>query len=111
MLILVLGLIYVAAEGVDAPRPHAKELDEAPSDESCHHSSSGLDDPASAAPFNVAAQTDVAPLKLSSDERGESDRASSAAATPQTAAFPDRTCWIGWYPLEHFCFVLTEERR
>ena len=31
-------------------------------------------------------------------------------AAPQTAAFPDRTCWIGWYPTEYFCFVLTLER-
>ena len=32
-------------------------------------------------------------------------------AEPQTAAFPDRTCFYGRYPLESFCFVLTEERR
>ena len=34
-----------------------------------------------------------------------------AFATPQTAAFPDRVCWIDHYPLESFCWTLTQERR
>ena len=61
-----------------------------------------------AAPFNVAAQTSpsVAP---SGSEFGSTDGPASAA--PQTAAFPDRTCWVDSYPLESFCFVLTEERK
>ena len=31
-------------------------------------------------------------------------------AEGQTAAFPDRTCFYGRYPIESFCFVLTTER-
>ena len=49
--------------------------------------------------------------------RGMSDPSNVAtgAAHPnnaeaQTAAFPDRVCWVDSYPLEYFCFVLTAER-
>ena len=38
------------------------------------------------------------------------DETPVVAVTPQTAAFPDRTCFYGRYPLESFCFVLTQER-
>mgnify|MGYP001615746510 CR=1 FL=1 len=37
--------------------------------------------------------------------------AKPASVTPQTPAFPDRTCFYGRYPLESFCFVLTQDRR
>ena len=81
-----------------------------------------------AAPFNVAAGqererrmgVEANPQGLSANDRtrwgnnASSDtvelRTHAPAVTPQTAAFPDRTCWIDRYPLESFCFVLTAER-
>ena len=61
-----------------------------------------------AAPFNVAAQTRESPYSVTQVETPSVSR--PASATPQTAAFPDRTCWIDLDGLEYFCFVLTSER-
>ena len=60
-----------------------------------------------AAPFNVTAQPPV----VTAERHGvESPCSECGAVTPQTAAFPDRTCFYGRYPLEYFCFVLTQKR-
>ena len=79
-------------------------------------------------PFNVTAGqererrmgVEANPQGLSANDRtrwgnnASSDtvepRTHALAVTPQTAAFPDRTCFYGRYPLESFCFVLTQER-
>ena len=60
-----------------------------------------------ATPFNVAEQAqDSGRVQI----RETSSRLAPVSVTPQTAAFPDRTCFYGRYPLESFCFVLTQER-
>ena len=61
-----------------------------------------------AAPSNVAAQTRESPYSVSQVESPSVSRPASAA--PQTAAFPDRTCWVDIDGLEYFCFILTAER-
>ena len=81
-----------------------------------------------AAPFNVTAGqerkrrmgVEANPQGLSANDRtrwgnnASSDtvelRTHAPAVTPQTAAFPDRTCWVDSYPLEYFCFVLSQVR-
>ena len=61
-----------------------------------------------AAPFNVTAQETSRSSYVSPELSRET--LEPAAVTPQIAAFPDRTCFYGRYPLESFCFVLTQER-